>query len=115
MPTPAQPADQQTQQRLAAEMSKIGFALPGSVVTRHTRCGKPNCRCKADPPQLHGPYIQWTHKVAGKTVTRLLNPDQHQRYQPWFDNARRLRELCTELENLSLRAAEQAEGWHPKP
>jgi len=33
-----------------------------------------------------------------------------QRYRPWFDNARRLRELLAELENLSLEAFEHAEG-----
>lgn len=107
------PSDHRAQQRLATAMAQIGFALPGSVVTRHTRCGKTNCRCKADPPELHGPYIQWTRKVAGKTATRLLSPEQFQRYQPWFDNARRLRELSAELEALSVRTAEQAEGWPP--
>jgi hypothetical protein len=110
-----QPSERKAQRRLAAALAEIGFTLPGSVVVRHTRCGKAACRCKADPPKLHGPYIQWTRKVGGKTVTRLLSPDQLQRYQPWFDNARRLRELSAELEALSLRAAERAEDWPSKP
>ena len=42
------------------------------------------------------------------------SPEQYQRYRPWFDNARRLRELTAELEALSLRTIEQAEGWQPK-
>ncbi len=107
-------SDQRAQQRLARAMSEIGFALPGSIVVRHTRCGKAVCRCRAQPPQLHGPYIQWTRKVEGKTVTRVLSPDQLERYQPWFDNARRLRQLVAALEDLSVRAAEGAEGWPPK-
>ena len=106
-----QASDRKAQQRLAAALAEIGFTLPGSVVVRHTRCGNANCRCKADPPALHGPYLQWTRKVKGKTVTRNLSPEQLQRYQPWFDNARRLRELSAELEVLSLRTAERAEGW----
>lgn len=109
------PRDHQAQQRLAAALAEIGFALPGSIVVRRVRCGKTTCRCRADPPELHGPYIQWTHRVEGKTVTRLLTPDQLTRYQPWFDNARRLRQLVAELETLSLRTAERAEGWTPKP
>jgi len=108
------PSDHKAQQRLAAALAEIGFALPGSIVVRRVRCGKSTCRCRSDPPELHGPYIQWTRRVEGKTVTRLLSPDQLERYQPWFDNARRLRELVTQLETLSLRAAEQAEGWPPK-
>ncbi len=35
-------------------------------------CGNPNCRCKADPPQKHGPYHQlsWTRKR--KSTTRFV-------------------------------------------
>lgn len=100
-----------TQQRLARRLAEIDFALPGSVVERHMRCGNPNCRCKAEPPRLHGPYLQWTRKVDNKTVTKLLTAEQRQRYQPWFDNARKLRELVSELEALSVQAATDAEGW----
>jgi hypothetical protein len=100
------------QQRLARQLGEVGFVLPGSIVERHMTCGKPGCRCKADPPVLHGPYIQWTRKVGNKTVTKLLSPEQRDRYQPWFDNARRLRELTAELEALSLHTIENAEHWN---
>jgi hypothetical protein len=85
------------------------------VTLNTNRCGKPNCACHADPPRLHGPYITWTRKVNGKTVTRRLTPEQLERYQPWFENNRRLRQLITELETLSLHAAEHAEGWPLTP
>jgi hypothetical protein len=58
---------------------------------------------------LHGPYLHWTRTIAGKTETQTLTEEQAQRYQPWFDNARRLRELLTELEDGSLRAFHDAE------
>ena len=99
---------------LHQQIAAVGFVLPGTVIERYTRCTSPGCRCQADPPDKHGPYLQWTRKVAGKTVTRRLSRDQYERYRPWFDNARRLRELTTQLENLSLRTVEQAEGWQPK-
>ncbi|MGH3184910.1 MAG: DUF6788 family protein [Streptosporangiaceae bacterium] len=98
------------QARLAASLGQIGFALPGSLVWRSTACGKPGCHCQGDPPVLHGPYLTWTRTVNGKTVTRKITQDQHARYQVWFDNARKLRQLVTDLETLSLRAFEQAEG-----
>lgn len=97
-----------TRRRIAAALGQIDAVLPGSIVVRHMRCGKANCGCKADPPRLHGPYIQWTRTVEGKTVTKLLSQDQLERYQPWFDNARRLRELTTQLEAASLSAMEAA-------
>lgn len=91
------------------DLSGFGYALPGTLAHRYMRCGKANCRCKADPPILHGPYRHWTRTVAGKTVTRTLTEDQATRYQPWFDNAQRLRELISELEARSLRAFNDAE------
>lgn len=109
-PTPQQ---RRAQQRLARQLGELGFVLPGSVVERHVTCGKAGCRCKADPPLLHGPYIQWTRKVGNKTVTKLLSPEQRDRYQAWFDNARRLRELAAELEAISVRTIEEAEDWKP--
>ena len=93
---------------LIGQIAALGWILPGSLSERFTRCGNPTCRCRADPPQLHGPYPTWTRKVNNKTVTRTLTSEQAERYRPWFDNARRLRELLTELEVLALQAAEDS-------
>jgi hypothetical protein len=93
------------------ELAEIGYALPGSIVQRRTACGKPGCRCQADPPVLHGPYLSWIRTTDGKPITRKLTPDQEQRYRPWFDNARRLQQLVSELQALSVQAIEDAEGW----
>ena len=111
-PTP----DQQAQAaRLAAEitarLADAAFALPGTIAARMTRCGHASCRCHADPPQLHGPYHQWTRKKNGKTSTRILTDEQLADYSPWFDNHKRLRELITELEALSLDIAEADPRW----
>ena len=76
------------------------MVLPGSITERRTRCGRRNCGCHADPPRLHGPYRQWTRKIAGKTICRWLSADQHRDYRPWIDNDRRLRELLARLEAL---------------
>ncbi|MGA2928447.1 MAG: DUF6788 family protein [Solirubrobacteraceae bacterium] len=107
------PPRSERRRQLGRETANIDAALPGSIVIRHARCGKPNCRCHQDPPQLHGPYIQWTRKINGRTRTRLLTNEQYERYRPWFENARLLRELLSELEALSLQAARETEGWPP--
>ncbi len=112
--TPPTPKDQQRAQKLLDQIAKLGFSLPGTLTERHTRCSSPGCHCRADPPALHGPYYSWTRNIAGKTVTRTLTPEQTQRYAPWFENARQLRALTTELEALSLKLAQDAEGWGEK-
>lgn len=105
------------QRRLAeilGELASLGFCLPGSVAERQIRCPNPGCHCHADPPKLHGPYIAWTRKVARKTLTRNLTPEQARRYRPWLQNNRRLRQLTSELHALSLQATAEAEGWGEK-
>ncbi len=89
---------------VAAELTGSGYALSGTLASRFMRCGKSNCRCKAEPPFRLGPYLHWTRTVAGRTMTRTLTPEQAERYQPWLDNARRLRQALTELEAQSLQA-----------
>jgi hypothetical protein len=113
--TPNRPTPpQRRRQQLQAQIAKIDFILPGTINVAMNRCGKPSCACHRDPPRLHGPYITWTRKIKGKTVTRRLTAEQLERYRPWFENNRRLRQLISELETLSLHAAEQAEGWSDK-
>ena len=109
-------SQQAAQRRLASALSEIGFALPGSLTVRAYRCGKENCRCRGEPPQLHGPYAFWTRKIDGKTVTRMLSDDEVAEYQPLFDNAGKLRALMNELHELSLGLVEPADaGSRPKP
>src|SRR3984957_6844465 len=109
-PAPGQQARAATAAEIAA-LAAAGLALPGTLADRMTRCGRPNCRCHASPPQLHGPYHQWTRKKDGKTATKILTDDQLADYQPWFDNHKRLRELLAELEELSLAIADNDPRW----
>lgn len=107
--------DQQAEaDRIAHRLAGLGFVLPGTVLHRQARCGKTSCRCHADPPALHGPFWSWTRKINGKTVTRRLTDTQLRDYQPWFDNARHLRTLTAELENLSLRVLDADPRWGRK-
>jgi hypothetical protein len=102
---------QQELEAIRAELARIGLAMPGSLVTRLSPCGKPNCACKANPPRLHGPYISWTRKVNAKTVTRLLTAEQADEYRDYIDNDRRLRGLLHELEALTLGVVEADPRW----
>ena len=111
-PTPAQQARAAAIAAEIAALTAAGLALPGTLADRMTRCGRPNCRCHADPPQLHGPYHQWTRKKNGKTATRILSDEQLADYGPWFDSHKRLRELVAELEELSLAITGNDPRWN---
>jgi hypothetical protein len=99
---------------LTGRLAEVGFISPGSLVVRETSCGKPGCKCQADPPQRHGPYFQWSRAVRGKTLSRRLDPAQAELYRSWIANRRRLEGIVTEMEELSAQAGEillrQAKG-----
>lgn len=114
--SPVEPTKRQRAaiERIQAELGSVGPSLPGSLVVRTGRCGKPACSCHDDPPRLHGPFRSWTRKVAGKTVTRLLSEDQLDDYQTYFDNHRRLKELVHELEDLTMAIIDRDPRWKPR-
>jgi len=100
---------------LAAELAQIGLISPGSVVVRTTSCGKPGCRCQADPPQRHGPYYQYSRAVAGKTVSRRLDARQAELYREWIANRHHLEQIITQMEQISAEAAEIMLRQEPDP
>jgi len=91
---------------LAAQLADVGYIAAGSITHRRTRCGNPNCRCRADPPQMHGPYWQWTAKVDGKTLTRRLSQTEAELYQGWIDNDRQLRAITAHMREVASEATE---------
>jgi hypothetical protein len=107
------PQQRAARDRIAAELAATGFALPGTLTVRAFECGKPRCRCHASRAAAHGPYAEWTRKIGGKTVTRRLTAQQLAAWQPLFDNAKKLRALLAELQELTLGIVEASETQEP--
>ena len=91
--------------RIKARIRDVGFICEGSLLERWMSCRKPNCRCSADPPQLHGPYYQLTWKHQGRTVCRNLPPEHAELYQQWISNRRQLDGLLEQMKAVSQKAA----------
>lgn len=96
---------------LVGLLAEEGHLLPGGVIERMMRCGKPNCRCSADRPELHGPYHQWAYSKAGRRYTRRLTDAQLDRYGPEIERGRQFMELLAELDEAELSRVERTEGW----
>lgn len=93
-------------EQVKARIGELGFAIPGSVISRYSVCGTTGCKCHRDPPAKHGPYFQYTRKLAGKTITRKVDADQVDQYREWIANRRLLDQLNNELDELSRRAVD---------
>ena len=110
----ASPAQRAALDKITAELAAAaGPALPGTLTVRSYACGKPACRCHRDPPVLHGPYAEWTRKINGKTVTRLLTRAEVADWQPLFDNAKKIRALLAELQELTLQIVDPGPRQQP--
>lgn len=94
-------------EKLKEALANLGPVRRGTVLRRFMPCGRSTCRCKADPPELHGPYYEWTRKVRGKTVSVRLTYDQARLMRQWIANARRLDRIVAAIERVSLRMTER--------
>ena len=54
--------------QITVGLARTGFALPGTLTERMTRCGHPTCRCHADPPRpaCTAPTTSGPARSAGK-------------------------------------------------
>ena len=99
--------DSERYEALKRAVADIGLIRRGSLVRRFMPCGKQGCRCQAVPPQLHGPYYQWTRKVGGKTVTVRVSRSEATMLEQWIRNGRRLDKLVGDMERTSYRLTER--------
>lgn len=99
--------DQERYESLKRAIANLGFIRRGSLVRRLMPCGKVGCRCQASPPQLHGPYYQWTRKLRGKTVTVRLTEREASQLEAWIQNGRQLDKIVSQMERISLRLTDR--------
>lgn len=96
---------EKTKQALVA----LGDMRPGSLSTQYNVCGKPGCRCKADPPEKHGPYYQVSFTRKGKSSSKFVKKEDLPEVRKQIKNYERMKlltdtwiELATELSNLRI-------------
>ena len=74
--------------------------VPGSIVFKWIKCGKPKCHCMAENGEQHGPYphLQWWED--GKLKTKYLNRKNFKQYRRDVDRTTALKENKKKLEEL---------------
>lgn len=98
----------QKHKQLLIEISNLGFLASGSITERYITCGTKGCACHDDPTQRHGPYLYWTSKVNGKTVSKLLKGNRGKLLKEWVENRIRLDSIIQQLKAISSEAIEPA-------
>ncbi len=80
-------------ERAKAEIATLGDLRPGKVSVQYNTCGTPGCRCKADPPQRHGPYYQLNYTRGGRSRTETVRPEHLAQVEAQTSNYRKLQAL----------------------
>lgn len=95
--------------KLKQELIALEDLRPGSLSTQYNVCGTPGCRCKATPPQKHGPYYQISYTRRGKGSSKFVKEKDLPTVRKQLKNYERLKllmeqwiELAIELSNLRL-------------
>jgi hypothetical protein len=99
--------DETRYEALKRSVLALGPVRRGSLVRRFMPCGKAGCCCQASPPELHGPYYQWTRKVRGKTVTVRLTREAARLVEEWISNGRQLDRIVAQMGVVSLRITQR--------
>jgi hypothetical protein len=97
-------------EKVKRDLAALGDLRPGSLSTQYNVCGSPGCRCKATPPEKHGPYYQVSFSRKGKSSTKFVRKEYLPAIRKQLKNYERMKllvdrwvELATELSNLRIK------------
>lgn len=117
-----QPSLQAGIEKLKHEIARLGDLRPGKLSQQYNVCGKADCRCKADPPQKHGPYYQLSFTRNGKSATQFVRKQDLAVVRQQLRNYQQLRKLVDrwialgmELSRLKVQQpSDRSRGVSPK-
>ena len=94
--------------QLKRKLSLLGPLHPGSLSRQYNVCGKPGCRCKAQPkPQRHGPYYKVSYVFRGRFSSCFVRRQDLKAARAELANYKQLRKLTETWVELSLRRAKE--------
>lgn len=88
--------------KVKEDLASLGDLRPGSLSTQYNVCGSPNCKCKANPPQKHGPYYQVSFTRKGKGSTKFVKAEDLPTIREQLKNYERMKELMDRWIELSM-------------
>jgi hypothetical protein len=95
--------------KVKRDLVALGDLRPGSLSTQYNVCGSPGCRCKATPPEKHGPYYQVSYTRKGKSGSKFVKEKDLPTVRKQLKNYERMKllmeqwiDLGTELSTLRL-------------
>ena len=96
-------------EKVKRDLVALGDLRPGSLSTQYNVCGSPGCRCKASPPEKHGPYYQVSYTRKGKSGSKFVKKKDLPKVRKQLKNYERMKllmerwiDLATEMSTMRL-------------
>jgi hypothetical protein len=80
-------------QTIKSRIATLSDLRPGRLSEQYNVCGKPDCRCKAEPPVKHGPYYQISFTLQNKSHTNFVRREDLSAVKRQLRTYQKLREL----------------------
>ncbi len=93
-------------EKVKMRLHEITDMRPGKLSQQYNVCGSPTCKCKANPPQKHGPYYQISFTRKGKSSSRFVKKEDLELVRRQLRDYVRLRALVDEWIDLGGELAE---------
>lgn len=88
------------------ELFNLGPIRPGTIYSRYSVCGKPNCRCaRKKNPVKHGPYHYLSYTFKGRSHTEFVPADYLKEVKKEVRNYNKLMKLIKSLVDDSIKLA----------
>jgi hypothetical protein len=94
---------------LRQQIAGKDYASSGTLHVRTKVCGRPNCACATDVAARHGPYYEWTRRVDGKLVHRVVTAEQARLIERALANYRDIGKLLARWEHETVQEILHAE------
>ena len=115
MPKPSATELERRIEGIKRQIAALGPLRPGTLSQQYNVCGNPTCRCKADPPQKHGPYYQLSYTWRRHSRTHFVREKDLPQIQRQVVNYERLRALVGEWIDSALEIARLAREQRRNP
>jgi len=89
-------------ERIKVDLAHLGDLRPGTLSMHYNVCGTPNCRCKADPPQKHGPYYHLSYSRHGRSRSEAVHPEHLAQVRAQTLNYQKLQALLDQWLDASI-------------
>ncbi len=86
---------------LKIKIGDFDLAVPGTLRTIYSKCGKDYCACQTNKKARHGPYILWDRKVDGKLSSKMVSKEMAAQIKKWIENRNKLEKQVQEILILS--------------